>query len=114
MGVQKIESAVTISGLDDWGVAGADSGRPSKLSGSRVQISGREEINAGVFECTAGEYRRFVVEAEVMHFIAGGGSFTLDNEVPIIFKAGDTFFFQNNTRGLWKIDETMRKIYVIF
>jgi uncharacterized cupin superfamily protein len=49
-----------------------------------------------------------------MHFLAGSGSFTPDSEDTIHFTGGDTLFFEANTEGLWKVNETMRKIYVIF
>jgi uncharacterized protein len=55
-----------------------------------------------------------VKEAEVMHFLSGSGSFTPDGEKTLHFKGGDTMFFEANTEGLWEIDETLRKIYVIF
>ena len=45
--------------------------------------------------------------------IAGHGRFTPDNEETIHFASGDTLFFEANTEGLWEVDETMRKVYVI-
>jgi uncharacterized cupin superfamily protein len=49
-----------------------------------------------------------------MHFLAGRGRFTPDGEDTIHFAGGDTLFFEANTEGLWEVEETMRKVYVIF
>ncbi|MFP3711939.1 cupin domain-containing protein, partial [Paraburkholderia sp. SIMBA_009] len=42
------------------------------------------------------------------------GRFTPDNEETVHFENGDTLFFEANTEGLWEVEETMRKVYVIF
>ncbi|MBN3791631.1 cupin domain-containing protein [Burkholderia sp. Ac-20353] len=114
MKVQKIARSVATDLPEDWGTAGLSGTEPARVSGRQVVIPGSEAIDTGVFECTPGTYRRVVKEAEVMHFIAGAGSFTPDGEATIEFHAGDTLFFAANTEGLWQVRETMRKIYVIF
>ncbi|KVC97189.1 hypothetical protein WL28_17135 [Burkholderia ubonensis] len=114
MKVQAIEQASTLATLENWGAVNtAESGAPT-TSGLQVVIAGREKIDTGVFECTPGVYRRGVEQAEVMHFIAGSGSFTEDGQETIHFTQGDTLFFEANTKGVWQIDESIRKIYVIF
>ena len=32
---------------------------------------------------------------------------------PIEFRTGDTLFFPARTRGEWRIDETLRKVFVV-
>ncbi|WP_175717030.1 cupin domain-containing protein [Burkholderia anthina] len=114
MKVQAIKQASTLKSLEDWGaVTAAESGDP-RTSGLQIVISGREQIDTGVFDCTPGIYRRGVAQAEVMHFVAGSGSFTEDGKDTIHFRAGDTLFFEADTKGTWQIDEAIRKIYVIF
>ncbi|WP_028203921.1 cupin domain-containing protein [Paraburkholderia nodosa] len=114
MKVQVIKQVTTLEPLEDWGaVTAAESGNP-KTSGLQIVISGREQIDTGVFDCTPGIYRRGVEQAEIMHFVAGSGSFTEDGKDSIHFRAGDTLFFEPDTKGTWRIDETIRKIYVIF
>jgi uncharacterized cupin superfamily protein len=114
MKVQKIAQSVTAALPEDWGAACVPGTEPARVSGRQVVIPGSEAIDTGVFECTPGTYRRAVKEAEVMHFIAGAGSFTPDGEETIEFRPGDTLFFAAHTEGLWQVRETMRKIYVIF
>lgn len=40
-------------------------------------------------------------------------SFTPDEGAPIEIKAGDTVFLSSNTTGVWDIQETVRKVYVL-
>ena|SRR5689334_12272963 len=114
MKVQQIRQSSAIQGLEDWGTAGLPGTQEIRLSGMQKVIPGSEAIDTGVFECTPGTYRRAVKQAEVMHFLTGSGRFTPDGEETIHFAGGDTLFFEANTEGTWEVDETMRKIYVIF
>ncbi|ABE36617.1 hypothetical protein DR64_7720 [Paraburkholderia xenovorans LB400] len=114
MKVQQIKQAVDVTALEDWGAAGLPGTEPARVTGRQYVIPGSEAVDTGVFECSPGTYRRSVKQAEVMHFIKGSGSFTPDGEDTIRFTAGDTLFFEANTGGLWNVDDTMRKIYVIF
>ncbi|NSZ02070.1 cupin domain-containing protein [Agrobacterium tumefaciens] len=70
--------------------------------------------SSGVWECTKGRFRRGVAEAEYSYFISGEGSFTVDGEEPVEFRAGDAIYFPANTQGEWEIRQTVRKAYVIF
>jgi uncharacterized cupin superfamily protein len=112
--VQQIKKAVQFQPLEDWGTAALPGTEPARVSGRQYVIPGEEAVDTGVFECSPGTYRRSVKQAEVMHFLAGSGSFTPDGEDTIHFTGGDTLFFEANTEGLWQVNETMRKIYVIF
>ncbi|WP_250536503.1 cupin domain-containing protein [Caballeronia sp. AZ10_KS36] len=114
MKVQQIRQSVAIAGLEDWGTAGLPGTQEIKVSGVQKVIPGSEAIDTGVFECTPGTYRRSVKQAEVMHFLAGSGRFTPDGEDTVHFAGGDTLFFAANTEGTWEVDQTMRKVYVIF
>ncbi|MBN3728637.1 cupin domain-containing protein [Burkholderia sp. Ac-20379] len=114
MKVQQIKQAVQATGFEDWGTAGLPGTEPIRVSGRQVAIPGLEQIDTGLFECTAGTYRRSVKQAEVMHILSGSGSFTPDGEETVRFQGGDTMFFEANTEGLWVVEETMRKVYVIF
>jgi len=111
--VQQIKKSVSLSNLEDWGLAGPPGTSSVRTSGVQRAIAGQEQIDTGVFECSAGTYRRVIMRAEVMHILSGRGRFTPDGEDTIHFEAGDTMFFEVNTEGRWEIDETMRKVYVI-
>ncbi len=114
MKVQQIKQSVSLQNLEDWGTTGLPGTTPIQVSGVQRVIEGSEAIDTGIFECSAGTYRRSVKQAEVMHFLAGHGRFTPDGEDTIYFASGDTLFFEANTEGLWEVEETMRKVYVIF
>jgi uncharacterized cupin superfamily protein len=45
--------------------------------------------------------------------LAGRGAFTPAGGEPIEFRSGDTLFFPARTRGEWRIDETLRKVFVV-
>ncbi|SNY64552.1 hypothetical protein SAMN02744778_01818 [Pantoea sp. GL120224-02] len=115
MKVQKIEQPALIETMEPWGsVEGLPGSGTIALSGIQKVIPGKEDIDTGIFECAAGSYRRSVKQAEIMHFLNGTGSFTPDGEATLNFKPGDSFFFEANTEGTWVIENTMRKLYVIF
>lgn len=114
MKVQKIEQSVSFDGLESRGSMEGHTGTPAiELLGLKKIIPGKEEINTGIFECTAGTYDRVVKNAEIMHILAGNGSFTPDGEEAITFNPGDSLFFAENTKGTWVIESRMRKVYVI-
>ncbi|AXF06160.1 cupin domain-containing protein [Paraburkholderia hospita] len=100
MKVQQIKQSVTFGRLEDRGTVDSLGAAPVRISGLRKTIEGCESVNTGIFECTAGSYRRKVKEAEVMHILSGRGRFTPDNEDTVHFEPGDTLFFASNTQGL--------------
>lgn len=113
MKIQQIKQSITLDGLEDWGTVSLPGTASVTMSGVQRVIPGSEAIDTGVFECTPGSYRRSIRQAEVMHILAGHGRFTPDGEDPFEFTRGDTLFFEKDTEGVWEIQETMRKIYVI-
>lgn len=73
-----------------------------------------KQVEAGVWECTPGVWRRQVTQAELCHFVAGRCTFTPDAGQPIEIRAGDAVFFPPNSRGVWNVKETVRKTYLTF
>jgi uncharacterized cupin superfamily protein len=70
-------------------------------------------VAAGVWECTPGRWRRQIAQQEFCHFISGRCTFTPDGGEPIQINAGDAMLFPANTFGIWDIEETVRKTYVL-
>jgi uncharacterized cupin superfamily protein len=70
-------------------------------------------VEAGVWECSPGRWRRQVMQKEFCHFIQGRCTFTPDEGEPIEIQAGDALMFPANTTGIWDVQETVRKSYVI-
>lgn len=73
-----------------------------------------KQVEAGVWECSPGVWRRQVRQAELCHFVAGHAFFTPEDGAKIEIKAGDAVFFPPNSRGVWDVRETIRKTYVTF
>lgn len=70
-------------------------------------------VEAGVWECSPGRWRRQIVQQEFCHFIAGRCTFTPDGGEPIDIQAGDALVFPANTTGIWDVQETVRKTYLL-
>ncbi|WP_263263796.1 cupin domain-containing protein [Pseudomonas sp. RIT-PI-S] len=70
-------------------------------------------VEAGVWECSPGRWRRQIVQQEFCHFIQGRCTFTPDDGEPIEIQAGDALMFPANTTGIWDVQETVRKSYVL-
>lgn len=94
---------------------------PNPTEGERVRLSKRSgfsapdgRIETGTWECTPGQFRRAVMDAEFSHFIAGRATFVADDGQTVELNAGDAAFFPPFTRGIWIVHETLRKTYVVW
>ena len=74
----------------------------------------QRQIEAGVWECTPGVWKRQVLLAELCHFISGHAFFTPEGGETFEIKPGDAVFFPPNCRGTWDVRQTIRKTYVTF
>ena len=72
------------------------------------------QVEAGVWECSPGVWKRQVLLAELCHFISGHAFFTPESGETFEIKAGDAVFFPPNSRGTWDVRQTIRKTYVTF
>jgi uncharacterized protein len=114
MSITVLRHTATVAKLQPQGhPARPKSEPPCRLSGIDVELQGACGSNCGVWECTSGRFERQLDEAEVMHIVAGRGAFTPEGGEPFEFSAGDTLFFPSQTRGEWRIDETVRKVFVV-
>ncbi|MFY1055059.1 cupin domain-containing protein [Ectopseudomonas khazarica] len=80
---------------------------------STTSVERSDGVETGVWECTPGRWRRQIVQQEFCHFIAGRCTFTPDGGAPIEIAAGDALMLPANTLGIWDIQETLRKTYVL-
>lgn len=80
---------------------------------STTSVERSDGVETGVWECTPGRWRRQIVQQEFCHFIAGRCTFTPDGGEPIEIAAGDALMLPANTLGVWDIQETLRKTYVL-
>ena len=80
---------------------------------SVTSVERSDGVETGVWECTPGRWRRQIVQQEFCHFIAGRCTFIPDIGEPIEIQAGDAILFPANTCGIWGIQETLRKSFVL-
>lgn len=103
------------SELDDWGPVLLPLSEPAcTLRGRYHVVAGCEDTKAGVWECTVGRYRRQNLAGEMMHILSGTCTYTDDNGQKVEGQAGDTFYFEPNSEGVWDIHSTMRKTFVLY
>lgn len=80
---------------------------------STTSVERSDGVETGVWECSPGRWRRQIVQQEFCHFVAGRCTFTPDGGEPIEIRAGDALMMPANTLGIWDIQETVRKTYVL-
>lgn len=117
MPIAKLNASSTAprAALADWGLVGAPLSEPAcALAGAKMALPLPHANEAGLWECTPGRYRRQVKSAELMHVLAGSARFTPDDGgEPVALAAGDVVFFPAHTHGIWDIESTVRKVYVL-
>ena len=98
--------------LGEPGPVGVPLGEPlAEVATATVERD--DGVEAGVWECTPGRWRRQIVQQEFCHFVQGRCTFTPDDGAPIQIQAGDALMFPANTTGIWDVQETVRKSYVL-
>ncbi len=116
MAIKQIKSVAQIPSheLDDWGpVELPISDLVSQLRG-RIINENPDGSEAGIWECTPGTWTRQVMDAEISSFVKGHAQFHPDDGATIDIKAGDTVYFDNNSKGTWEVLQTVRKAYLTF
>ena len=98
--------------LEDSNPVAIPLGEPLAVT-STTSVERSDGVETGVWECTPGRWRRQIVQQEFCHFIAGHCTFTPDGGEPIEIRAGDALMMPANTTGIWDIQETVRKTYVL-
>lgn len=116
MAIKQIKSVADIptEKLDDRGpVELPVSAQVSQLHG--LIISEHEDgSEAGIRECAPGTWTRQVMNAEISTFVKGHALFHPDDGETINIKAGDTVYFDENSKGTWEVKETVRKAYLTY
>ena len=114
MPIQILKQSVTQTPLDDDGVVARPlSEPPCHTRGLDIAVDGAGANRTGLWECSPGRFERQLVEAEVMHILAGACSFTPTGGEALEIAAGDTLFFPARTEGVWDVRQTLRKVYVV-
>jgi uncharacterized cupin superfamily protein len=106
---------VAQTSLSDIGPVSVPIGEPvAQLRCFEAFVRKEKQVEAGVWECSPGVWRRQVLQAELCHFVSGRAFFTPEDGPKIEIKAGDAVFFPPNSCGVWDVRETIRKSYVTF
>ena len=116
MAIKQLKNVSNIpsSELDDWGsVPEPVSEQISQLRGLIINEN-PDGSEAGIWECTPGIWTRLVMDAEISTFMSGHALFHPDDGETIDIKAGDTVYFDNNSKGTWEVLETIRKAYLTY
>jgi uncharacterized cupin superfamily protein len=101
--------------LPDAGPVSLPLGEPvARLKCLETFADTEKQVEAGVWECSPGIWRRQITQAELCFFVAGHAIFTPDGEQPIEIYAGDAVYFPQNSLGIWDVRQTVRKTYVVF
>lgn len=79
-----------------------------------LSLSGAASSRSGVWECSPGVWRRQILQAEFCTFVEGRAMFEPDEGEPITIQAGDSIYFPANTAGVWRVETTARKTFVVF
>lgn len=111
--IQIIEHSASRQDLVDDGAVARPLSQPACAT-KQLALTSEEAHKTGVWECTAGSYERQVVNAELMHILSGRCTFTPTGGEALKIEAGDTVFFPAHTTGRWDMQETLRKVYVVF
>jgi len=76
-------------------------------------VERNDGVETGIWECTPGRWRRQIEQQEFCHFIKGRCTFTPDGGETLTIEAGDALMLPANSTGIWDIQATVRKTYVL-
>ncbi len=108
-----LRQASRIAELTDWGpVADPIEGR-SQTSGVLLHKGPEGIPEAGLWVCTPGTWRCEVDRDEFCHFLAGTCIYTHESGEVIEIGPDTAAFFPAGWKGTCRVEETVRKVYMI-
>lgn len=116
MAIKQVKAVAEIPSeqLEDWGPVDLPKSAPvSRLRGLVINEHA-DGSAAGIWECTPGIWTRQVMDAEISTFVSGRALFHPDDGETLDIRAGDTVYFDENSKGTWEVLETVRKAYLTF
>lgn len=111
MSITQFKHTATVTLVESAPVA-VPLGTPVAVT-SVTAVERTDGVETGIWECTPGRWRRQIVAQEFCHFIQGRCTFTPDHGEPLHIEAGDALMLPANSTGIWDIQETVRKTYVL-
>ncbi len=80
---------------------------------STWNIEDRDGLYCGLWQSTPGAWEVAFTEWEYCHFLEGVSTVTDADGNTQTFRAGDSFFIRPGFTGIWRVEETTLKEYVI-
>jgi uncharacterized cupin superfamily protein len=80
---------------------------------STTSVERDDGVETGIWECTPGRWRRQIVAQEFCHLSRALHFHPDDGGETLHIQAGDALMLPANTLGIWDIQETVRKTYVL-
>jgi len=111
MSITQFKNTATLQ-LDESNPVAVPLGEPIAIA-STTSVERDDGVETGVWECTPGRWRRQIKSQEFCHFIQGRCTFTPDNGEIVHIQAGDALMLPANSTGIWDIQATVRKTYVL-
>jgi uncharacterized cupin superfamily protein len=99
--------------LEDTGLLKQATG-PEMNTSALTIWEGENGAESGIWECTPGPSRWDLDTNEFIHIVSGRMTVTRDGEGPVEVGPGDNVVFEKGWGGTWQIEETIRKVYVVF
>lgn len=99
--------------FDDWGVMPQMIEGESHTFGKLLNRNADGSSETGIWNCTPGTWRCHVTSDEFCHFLAGHCTYTSAEGEIIEVVPGTLAFFPKGWRGICKVSDTIRKVYMI-
>jgi uncharacterized cupin superfamily protein len=99
--------------LVDWGAVPTMIEGQSMTSGKLLHKGPGGRSETGIWICTPGTWNCHVTSDEYCHFIAGRCRYTHESGETIEIRPDTVAFFPKDWKGTCRIEETMRKVYMI-
>jgi uncharacterized cupin superfamily protein len=108
-----LASASTVGDLTDWGIIPTMIEGESHTSGVILHQGPDGESETGVWICTPGYWNCHVTADEFCHFMEGRCAYTHESGDVIEIEADTVAFFPRDWKGTCRVEETIRKVYMI-
>jgi hypothetical protein len=105
--------ATTLGDLTDWGIIPTMIDGESHTSGVILHRGANGESESGIWVCTPGYWHCHVTADEFCHFLQGRGTYTHESGEIIEIVADTAAFFPRDWKGTCRVEETIRKVYMI-
>ncbi|MEZ5775444.1 MAG: cupin domain-containing protein [Hyphomicrobiaceae bacterium] len=112
-GAHVMRDPASIGDLVDWGPVPTMIEGQSRTSGRLLFKREGNRAETGIWICTPGTWNCHVTSDELCHFLSGRCTYTHESGDIIEIRPDTAAFFPEGWKGVCRIDETVRKVYMI-